>query len=30
MEKKEFKELNYWELFQAEKDFKDIHVYVWK
>lgn len=30
MEKKEFKELNYWQLFQAEKDFKDIHVYVWK
>ena len=30
MEKKEFKDLNFWELFQAEKDFKDIHVYVWK
>lgn len=30
MEKNECKDLSYWELFQAEKDFKDIHVYVWK
>lgn len=30
MEKKEFKELSYWDLFRNEKDFKDIHVYVWK
>ena len=30
MEKKEVKELQFWELFQGEKDFKDIQVYVWK
>lgn len=30
MERKEVKELQFWELFQGEKDFKDIQVYVWK
>ncbi len=24
------KELQFWELFQGEKDFKDIQLYVWK
>jgi serine/threonine-protein kinase ULK/ATG1 len=30
MEKKEAKDLQYWDLFQGEKDFKDIQAYVWK
>jgi serine/threonine-protein kinase ULK/ATG1 len=29
-ELKELKELQFWELFQGEKDFKDIQAYVWK
>ena len=30
MQNKEVKELQYWQLFQKEKDFKDIQAYVWK
>ena len=30
MEKKDVPGLHYWELFKAEKDFRDIQAYVWK
>ena len=30
MEKKDVPGLLYWELFKAEKDFRDIQAYVWK
>ena len=30
MEKKDVPGLQYWELFKAEKDFRDIQAYVWK